>query len=180
MSIKLLIEEANADLKKFDEIYMYYEKKINYLINSFKIQEYNSELILKLCHIINNNKILKFNSDIEIDNYIYISLKNYCITLYNKQKKEKAIYYNSDMLDIELNKIHYYFDHSAPIFIFEELIHTLSPKQQQILSLKYKDGFSDIEISKQLKISRQAVHKNILKSLNILNKELLHLKNYVG
>lgn len=179
MSIKLLIEEANVDLKKFDEIYMYYEKKLNYLIKNFKIEEYDSELTLKLWHIINNDKILKFNSDIEIDNYIYISLKNYCITLYNKQKKEKAICYNSDMLDIELNKIYYYSDHSTTKYVFEELIHTLNSRQQEILSLKYKDGFSDIEIAKQLKISRQAVHKNISKSLNILNKDLLQLKNYV-
>lgn len=176
MNLKDEFNTSNYNKKLFKYIYIYYKPKIDFLIKKFNLQDYESDLMLKLWEITCNKDFSTFKSKQAIDNYIYISLKNFCSTLYKKSKKSKNTFCDPDKLEYQLNKIssNLYCVLDEQAYSFSDLVSILSEKQKNILMLKFKIGLSDIEISKVLNISRQAVNKNVRKSIFKIKSQLFN------
>lgn len=154
----------------FDEIYYFYKKKILFLSESFKIQEYQSDLFYNLWVIAKKIDLDKLDNDESLNNYIYRSLKNYSINYYKKKKHDSLILYNSELTSVEIDKNQMCpFDDSQ--LMFKDITkHLSSEKQVNIINLRYMKGLSDIEIADKLHISRQAVYKSRLCALNALKQ----------
>ena len=60
-----------------------------------------------------------------------------------------------------------------PSFIFYDLIKDLSPKQQDVIKLKFMIGLSDVEIGQVMGITRQAVNR-------LYNRAILALRKSSG
>ena len=58
-------------------------------------------------------------------------------------------------------------------FIFYDLIKDLSPKQQDVIKLKFMIGLSDVEIGQVMGITRQAVNR-------LYNRAILALRKSSG
>ena len=137
---------------------------------SFKILE--EDLIYYLWSLIENLNIHNFNNDKALYSYIYVSLNNYCKSILAPKRKFNILY-DSNLTDIELEKYsHSNSDNS--LLIFNDLIKDLPDKQKKIIDLRYKYCFSDIEISKYLSISRQAVNQTRKRALKSIEKKLLN------
>lgn len=152
----------------FDEVYYLYEKKIYFLSKSFNIEEYESDLFYNLWIIAKKVDLNKLIDDKSLNLYIFKSLKNYCINYYKKKKQDSRIIYNSEVTSIEIDKnTTCPFDDSQ--LIFNDITNQLSSEKQiSIITLRYLNGLSDMEIADKLHISRQAVHKGRLCALNTL------------
>ncbi|ERK28954.1 sigma-70 family RNA polymerase sigma factor [Clostridium intestinale] len=128
---------------------------------SYKLNYYCAEtdLIIYLFKLIPQIDLSNFESDKYIIGYIKKCIRNMAVTLYKKNKNYSFITYDNDVLD---NNIAYI--QEFPIDV-EGLISNLSDTQKKIIIYRYKYRFSDSEIGKLLKISRQAVYKNRAKAL---------------
>lgn len=156
--------------ENFEDIYLKFKKKINFLVMSFNIELYKNDLLLFLWQLIKKTDISNFKSEQALHAYISIALKNHCISIYHNQSKNSKICYNSILTNIEMDKncSYNYMDNS--IFVFSDLISSLSAYQKKIITMRYKDCLSDFEIATSLNISRQAVFKNRRAALNKLQE----------
>ena len=169
--LKSSIQKYKDNLIDFDIIYLYFSKRIDYLCKSFNLIYYKNDLTLFLWLLIKKIDIHNFLSDSELDNYIFISLKNYCKNLYKKttltQNKESYFtpkYYEKDTESYDLENV--------SSICFTDLISFLPKKQKLIINLRYKYCLSDIEIANTLNISRQAVYKSRLIALTSLRQSI--------
>jgi RNA polymerase sigma factor (sigma-70 family) len=113
--------------------------------------------------------------------YLFTSLRNNLL----KNKTKKVI------LKTELNtsNIDFSFDISPEEIylnneskdelhnILEELLNELSPKQKEIIYLKFYNNYSNLEISKILSIKQQSVSNLLLRTINTLRKKQKSNKN---
>lgn len=167
-SLKILLSKYKNKLIAFDNIYIYFQSYVNKLSYNYKISLYSNDIFLHLFRISNEVDLKRFKDDIQLEKYIKCALKRYAITLYHKQVKDNLIIYNSTATNIEIDKS-LIENYSETLQIkFNNLLFGLSEKQKKIIKLRYEYGFSDVEISKMLKISRQAVHKNRTIALKLL------------
>ncbi|SMC29110.1 toxin-associated regulator BotR [Clostridium acidisoli DSM 12555] len=173
MNLTELIADSKANHKYFEIICSKYSKKINFLVKSFNIELYRNDLLLFLWQLIKKINSSDFKSEQALHSYINISLKNYCINLYNKYHKNNRITYNSLLTDIEIDKNFSYNTIDNSSLIFDDLIVNLSEKQKKIIIMRYKYCLTDYEIASSLHVSRQAVHKNRVAALNKLHKSLI-------
>lgn len=139
---------------------------------SFNIELYRNDILLFLWQLIKKINISDFKSEQALYSYISISLKNYCINLYNKHHKNNRVTYNSILTDIEIARNFSYNPIDNSSLIFDDLIVNLSDRQKKVITMRYKYCLSDCEIASSLRISRQAVYKNRIAALNKLHKTL--------
>lgn len=172
MNLTELITYSKDTNENFEIIYSKFEKKINFWVMSFNIELYRNDLLLFLWQLIKKINISDFKSEQVLYSYIAISLKNYCINIYNKHHKNNRITYNSMLTDIEIDKNFSYNPIENSSLVFDDLIVNLSDKQKKVITMRYKYCFSDCEIARSLNISRQAAYKNRMTALNKLHKTL--------
>ncbi|MBW4862287.1 MAG: sigma-70 family RNA polymerase sigma factor [Paeniclostridium sp.] len=173
--ISRLITDFQHHKNNFEEIYIHYKTVIFSLAKKYFIFEYINDISSKLWSIVSILNTSTFKNNIEIDKYIFHSLKNFCIDIYrNIKPKKDFIIYNSKIIDTNLNNELYSESIDDSLLNFYSIIHNLPERQRKIIDLKYHYCFSDIEISKELSISRQAVNKNINLALNKLRTNLLN------
>ncbi|MDS0527218.1 botulinum neurotoxin transcription-activating sigma factor BotR [Clostridium sp. SHJSY1] len=158
--------------ENFQDIYLKFKNRIDFLTKSFNLDLYQNDLILFLWQLIKKINLSDFKSEEALYSYIHISLKNYCINLYHKYHKNNKVTYNSILTNIEIDKNLSYTNIDNASFIFDELIVGLSDKQKKVITLRYKYCLSDTEIANSLNISRQAVYKNRIAALNKLHNTL--------
>lgn len=168
ISIVELIENYNKN-NDFEPILQYYKLYIKYLSRRFRIEEYLSNLSVKLWIIVSQIKVNRFKNNSAVDSFIKKCLRNYAINLFRKYIECNIIMYNDEILNIEGNKI----SNSKELDVeskvsFYELIKELSKIQRVIISLRYDKCFSDKEIAAVLGITRQAVYKNRKKAIATL------------
>ncbi|WWU66687.1 sigma-70 family RNA polymerase sigma factor (plasmid) [Clostridium baratii] len=173
LDISRLIADFQQQKKNFNEIYFYYKKSIFLLAKKYFIFDYIDDISSKLWSIVSILNISKFKNSIEIDKYVFHSLKNFCIDLHKSINKNKGfIIYNSKIIEINLNNEIYSEKLDDSLINFYSIIKPLPERQRKIIDLKYHYCFSDVEISKELCISRQAVNKNIRLALTKLKNNL--------
>lgn len=172
-----LIELLIHSDKNFEAIYLRFKKKVEFLVVSFRIELYKNDISLFLWRLTKKINTSDFKSEEELYSYISISLKNYCINIYNKQTKNNIIIYNSVLTNIEIDKNYFYNSIDNSSFGFDELISSLSEKQKKVITMRYKYCLSDCEIANCLSISRQAVYKSRKSALSSLQKTYKNILN---
>lgn len=167
--IELLIS-FNKNNENFEDIYSHFKVKIDFLISSFQIEVYKSDLLSFLWQLIKKINISNFKSEQALYTYISVSLKNHCMNLYSKQSRNNKIIYNSILTNFEIDKNNSCNCMDNSSLIFDDLISKLSENQKKVITMRYKYCFSDCEIANALNISRQAVYKSRKFALTSLQK----------
>ena len=153
----------------FNKVYLIFKKQIDLLSINFNIEIYKNDIFLFLWNLTKKINTNNFKSEKALYGYIYISLKRYCISIHNKNKHDNVIIYDSNITNIEIEKLKYSQSLNTSSLIFDDLISHLPNKQKKIINMRYKQCLSDSEIASILNISRQAVHKNRCSALNKLH-----------
>lgn len=167
---KIIIFQDNEP--NFINIFSYFNSKIKYLAYKLRYPEAETDLIIYLYELLKLLNTNRFKNDQEIIAYINRCLKNKSIFLYKKVFKDKELLsFTSETEILDVINISDINDDYADVR-FKDLISSLKPKQKQITFYKYYMQFSDIEIAKMLKISRQAVNKTQRLALRNLKIQL--------
>ena len=170
-SMLLLILGAK---NKNDEAFLKIINKFSYTIMKFSYQlgydEAKTDLTIALIVLVKRMDLSKLckKDDGTITNFIYKSLKNKRNDLFDK-------YVKKDIVEIELNTdiIPATNDYNVEEKIFiEKLLNILTELQRNVITKKFIYNYSEIEIAKELHISRQAVNK-------AKNRGIKNLKNYI-
>lgn len=156
----------------FMDIFPYFNSKINYLSYKLKYPEASTDLTIFLYELVLKLDLHKLIDDEAILKYIKKCLQNNSIKLSYKINFDKNhIIFNSDTEILDLIDKDNFSDEYSNI-LFDDLISILNPKQKQIMFYRFYLQLSDIEITKILKISRQAINKAERVALKILRTEL--------
>lgn len=156
------------EAEKIDEFIKEYEGMIGVLTRTYKTYGFENYLREHLWKITQNEKVFKkLKSKEELNNYIYIALKNKSIEL---SKKDKAYTTKFVCVDEYFNNQLGEMDYTLSEIEYEDLTKILKPREKIIIDYKFKYAFSDSEIAKIMNVSRQAIYKAIKKALaNIKN-----------
>lgn len=153
------------NLKRFEGVLSYFKKTINTLINQYKLFDFENDITTKLWLLTKKIDISKFKDQKGLDNFIFISLKNFCISLY----KKNITYHERNVLCVDTKEFNMnllkYDDNNFSNVIFEELLSYLTEKESKIIRYKFKNNLSNSEIASLMKMSRQGVYKSINNSL---------------
>ena len=129
-------------------------------------EDYREELrsaFIEILYKINTQKFKRDDSD-SVKRYIAVALRNKYISLSNaKQKYEK----------IELGNVDEFCSYKISFeerIMIKDMLGLLSSKQRQIITYKYIYGYSDIEISNHLNISRQAVNRLKIRAIRTIRE----------
>ncbi len=152
---------------KFLPLIKGYGRKLNY-------EEAESDLIIFLLEYISKANFDKFRnrSDGEIVNYIKLLFKNKSIDILRKLMNKKI---EIKIIDTEIIYNDYY-KNLEEEYIFS-LMKNLNDTQKKIIIGRYIYGYSDDELSKIFKISRQAVYKQRKKAIELIKIEIAKLKH---
>ncbi|MDF2700884.1 sigma-70 family RNA polymerase sigma factor [Clostridium saccharoperbutylacetonicum] len=165
----LQVQNGNKDelmfiIEKFSPLIQKYKRKLNY-------DESETDLIIALIEIVLSIKLNNFMSYSEgkLIKFINNSIANKSIDLFRKFiiRKKQEVELDFDVIDntnIE--------DDLNNRILIMELLANLSDKQKFIIIEKYFKCRSDMDIAKNLNISRQAINKS-------KNEALKKLKYYI-
>ena len=165
--ISLIKKFKNRDMSAFSEIYEEFKGLIIFYARKLGGEDYVQELTLFLLELPYNINPQNFKPDgsIAIKKYIAVCIKNKYITLSKDKQKYSNMINNALVEDLTC-------DSSAEMLLsVEDMLNCLSQKQKLIMIYKYIYGYSDIEISMLLNISRQAVNR-------LKNRAITTLKEY--
>lgn len=166
---KLLSCAQSGDKKATEELYLKFFKLIKKYGKIVKLDEAETDITIFFLEFIKKINLKKLENKTygEVFNYVHISLKNYTFSLIKKILKKKVY---EDNLFVE--QIYYdSYDKFELIDILNSL-KKLSNVQRQIILDIYLHNYKISEIAKFLNISRQAVNKNKIKALKVIEKEM--------
>ena len=163
-SIKeMILKIRNQDMTVFPLLFDEFKRVIFFFANKSKVEDIEQELILFFMELIYDIDLDKFDfeNDLPIKKYICVALRNKFIAL-SKLYRKNEVYI--DNVDIE-----YFFkeEHKDNLFIYEAL-DILSYKQRVVMIYKYIYCYTDVEIGEMLGITRQAVNRIVLRSIDRL------------
>lgn len=168
------IETFHKNQECFSDVLISFNSKIKYLSYKLKYPEAETDLVIYLYELLKAIDEHKFNTDKELLMYINKCLKNKSIALFHKVAKDKEhLSFSSETEMLDAINCEEKNDEYSDI-IFNDLISSLNLKQKKIIFYKFYLQFSDIEIAKLFKISRQAVNKAQRLALKNLKAELLN------
>jgi RNA polymerase sigma factor (sigma-70 family) len=169
MDLYNLIRDSQlGDTNSTSNLYLDFSNTIKKLSKNIDYEEAETDLIISFLDLIKEIDIDSFKDkdNKQLAKFIHTYLRNKAVDLFRKyvMKKKIVIGINYDLL---CDNSHVDFDNN--IFI-SSLLDSLPEKQRKIIILKYIYGFSNIEIAKLLKVSRQAIN-------NVKNRALKNLKS---
>ena len=143
-------------------------KKYSYLLY---YEDSQSELTLTFIETLYKIPIdnPRFKQDQYIISYISKSIRNNYIHL---SKKRNQLYYYESPINLDIAEDSYQINIGDKLYI-KDLLSLLTEREKEIINLKYFKEYSDIEISKKIGISRQAVNKTKNRALKKMRKKCL-------
>ena len=153
----LITEYRNGNRSSLEILFNKFNPLIKKISRELNYEESNSDLNIFFIELINNIDLSKFNkiSDFIIISYIRTALLNKKVDLIRKRKKINIESYHTEMNGL----IYDYYSRIEDEVCFKNYIQSrLKGVQQKVIIYKYLKGYSDIEISQILNISRQAVN----------------------
>jgi RNA polymerase sigma factor (sigma-70 family) len=154
-------DKSSLDIlnREFGGLICYYAKRLGG-------EDYLAELRSALIEILYKINIQKFKRDDSdsINRYISVALRNKYIALSNKKQEYEKV---------KLGKVDDIYTYSVNFeerILVKDMLELLSSKQRQIITYKYIYGYSDIEISRFLNISRQAVNRLKIRAINTIRE----------
>jgi RNA polymerase sigma-70 factor (ECF subfamily) len=141
-----VIKKAKTNIHYFDQIYSFYYSKIYTYIFYRVLNEAIAEDIASSVFIKAIEKIKQFDSkkSTSLRPWLYTIAHNKIIDHFRKVQKQNTVEWENGVKDDFANKT---IDIEQRITIVQTL-KKLSPIHQQVLSLKYFEGFSNKEIAK--------------------------------
>ncbi len=168
--IKPLIKKfRNQDIGAFVPLYDNFKKLINYYASKLSGEDSVSDLTVFFIELLYEIDLSRFKSDssFAINKYIAVSIRNKYIFLsvqnVKLQKFAMQLFENNDS----------YLQSIDEQLAVGDAFSLLSVKQRMVLIYKYIYGYSDIEISCVLNITRQAVNGIKKRALKILKDYFL-------
>lgn len=168
--IPLIKDLQNGNHQQFDRIYIVFEKLLIHYSYLTKDDDLLQELQVFLVELLYKISLDKFNLDTSIDlkKYIAVSIRNKYIS-YSKTKKAYEKFTVEFCEEIAADKGE--LENLENQMLLSEGLSQLTTRQKQIVIYKYIYEYSDIEIAKQLHISRQAVNR-------LKTRALIALRNF--
>lgn len=167
----LIMASKSGDRKATSDLYLNFSSTIKKLSKNINYEEAETDLIISFLELIKeiNVDIFRDKSDKQLAKFIHTYLKNKAVDIFRKYVMRKKIVVGINY-DLVCDNSYVNFDNN--IFI-SNLLKNLPEKQRKVIILKYIYGFSNIEIGKLLKVSRQAIN-------NTKNRALKNLKSIVN
>ncbi|MBP3600410.1 MAG: sigma-70 family RNA polymerase sigma factor [Clostridia bacterium] len=165
--LRLIEKFRKRDMLAFSAIYAEFERLIIFYSCKSGGEDYIQELTIFLIELLYSIKTEKFKKDgsLCLKKYIAVAIRNKYITLCRE-----ALKYESHLAQAEEKDFGYYSSAEERILI-KDILKKLSPRQRMVIKYKYIYGYSDIELSCLLNISRQAVNR-------LKNRAITALKEY--
>ncbi len=152
----LINDYKNGDKKSLEVLINHFHPLIKKMSKDLRYEEGSTDLIIFFIELMGRINFTNFRviTDSIIISYIQKSIKNKTIDLC-RERIRKNIYF----IDVELEEI-YEEENSIELDVcFKEYVYNrFSGVQKDVIIFKYIKGYSDVEISDMLKISRQAVN----------------------
>ena len=149
---------------EFMPIIKKYSRWLNY-------EDSQQDLVLFFIELLSKYSLQNYKSDAEFISYISKSFYHQYIKLSTQQqtKKKLVVPFQDNYISDSENEIP-----SDNKILISQLLKHLSQTQKRILTLKYYYGFTDLDISAKLGLSRQTVNKQknlALRELKLLINE---------
>ena len=164
---KLIIEFKKGNTDAFYLIYKVFKKLIRLYAARVDYEETTAELHLFLIELLHKLDLSRFSDDYSysLQKYIAVSIRNKYLDILKKQIER--IQKSSPLFEFLSVKEEY----KDEKIMLPDAFALLTPKQKSVLRCKYILGYSDVEISKMMGITRQAVN-------SIKNRAFAVLRNY--
>ncbi len=177
MEISKLIRAVKEDKEMFGLIICQFEpmiKKYTKLLYKDEAEDIRAELIAALWEAVCN--ITFYNKDGQTVNYLSRAIKNKYLELYRKSRKQ-----NDNIITVEEEELQKRteFDHSFENLMTEDDMNRfgrkLEGKKKDIFELIFCKEYSDIEVARELKVSRQYVHRIKMSLIENIRQEILDI-----
>lgn len=155
--VNLINQIKQNNLDALNEFLEYHKNTINICIRKFSLDF--DTILDKVFDIIINKKNIR-----NVDSYLYSILRNYAYSLYKSKNKEK-------ILNSKYSKSDLYNNLKSDLY-FLNLINCLDKNSQNILILKFINGYTIREISRLTGIPKSTVDYKLKKSYTILSDKL--------
>lgn len=173
---ELFIACVNGDRKAQGFLYKKYQQLLFSICIKYLKDEDNAMDCLQdgFIHIFKKLNNMNPNSEVKLDGWLRIVMKNYCLDVVRKKKNEMSFenieYFTSEIIND---------DEFVPLIshnILLELIETLTPQFKKVFTMYALDEMQHKEIAKQLGISESTSKTNYHRAKKILQKRLSELK----
>lgn len=151
-------------MTRFYDLFSEFEKLIRHFERKSDFEDAGEELtlfLLELIYSIDTDKFMPDSSE-ALSRYIAVSVRNQYISL--SKKRQKYITEFNELFD---STGAYSLEPEKNIALKAGLL-LLSERQRTAIILRYIYGYSDVEISSKLNISRQAVNRLETRGIKIL------------
>lgn len=167
--IKLILLFRNGEDNSFFAIYKEFEKLIK--VYSKQNEDWEQELTVFFIELLKTIDLSKFQKDdtISIHKYIAVSIRNKYIAISKNTQLYTQNIYDEDFFEV----FFVYHDKSNQKIEVQDMFNRLPLKQRNVTIYHFIYGYSIAEISKLLKISRNATN-------NLKIRGLKKLKEMVG
>lgn len=151
---KLILNFKRGDTKSFLLIYKVFERLIRLYASRIDFEDTVAELNLFLIELLHKLDLTRFSCDrsYSIQKYIAVSIRNQYLDLLKKQidRIQKTL----PLCEIASTGEDFY---DEKIMLPDAFL-LLTPKQKAVIKNKYIYGYNDVEISKMMGTTRQAVN----------------------
>lgn len=162
--LKKLVEDfKGGDMSAFPQIYAEFEKLIYHYSRKLESEDAHQELTVFLIELLYK---VNLSTGKEIKKYIAVCLRNKYIQL----SEQNSLRIN--LIEKVAINCDTYCNFNEDAVLLKELISLLPLKQREVVIYKYMYDYSDVEISKIMGISRQAVNR-------LKNRALCSLREYI-
>lgn len=167
---QLILNFKKGDTESFIFIYKVFERLIRLYAARVDYEETGAELDLFLIELLHKLDLRRFESDgsYSIQKYIAVSIRNRYLDLLKKQIERIQKTLPLLELSYELE------DYREEKIMLPDAFALLTPKQKMVLKSKYIYGYNDVEISKMMGTTRQAVNSIKNRAFEILRAYYNH------
>lgn len=162
-----------GDLKAFDELFLKYNKKLYYFAKGYLGSNEDTEGLVQEVFI----KIWERREDLKE----YLSFNSYIFTITyrailkhfrNKSREKKHMdQFLSDFID-KNNETSAEVEYNDLLKLANKAIEKLPEKRKLVFKLSRNEGLTNLEIAKQLHISKRTVENHIQQALKFLREQL--------
>ena len=173
MDTQLVRALKKGDLNAFDQLFVKYNKKLYYFAKGYLGSAEDAEGLVQEVFI----KIWEKREDLKE----YLSFNSYIFTItykailkYFRSKSREKKYMDqflSGFID-ENNETSGEIEYNNLLELANNAIEKLPEKRKLVFKLSRHEGFTNLEISKQLRISKRTVENHIQQALKFLREQL--------
>jgi RNA polymerase sigma factor (sigma-70 family) len=172
---ELFVGCVNGETQAQGLLYEKYNKHLFNICLKYIGNEYDAKDCLQdgFLHIFNKLQKMDSNSNIKLDAWLSVVMRNYTLDVLRKRKKDKTVeyveYFTSEIIDDEEFVVS--ISHNTLL----ELIETLTPQFKKVFKMYAIDELSHKDIAKELNISESTSKTNYHRARKKLKKSLFSL-----